>query len=128
MVGVRVQVGMGVRVAVGVEDSAAMKVLLRAVRVACVASRLSRVGVCEGVEVEVEVDCAALVEVRLGSAVPVGEKTWAGVLVWVGTDVSERICLTSGSPNSIEATAKEASAKPTARSCQPASMRARRVR
>jgi hypothetical protein len=45
LVGVRVQVGMGVRVDVGVTDSAAMNVLLSAVRVAEVALI---VGVCEG--------------------------------------------------------------------------------
>lgn len=128
LVGVNVQVGMGVRVAVGVTDSAAMKVLRRAVIVAWVACRSSRVGVWVGLEVGVEVTSAAIVGVRLGGDVAVGERIRTGVIVPVGTDVRERICLTTGSPNSTDATAKDASARPITSSCQPASMRARRVR
>lgn len=128
LVGVSVQFGMGVRDAVGVADSAAMNVALRAVIVAWVARSGSRVAVCEGVDVEVDVIRSAVVGVRLGREVTVGEEALSGVIVAVGTDVRERICLITGSPNRIDPAAKEARASPTASSCQPASMRARRVR
>lgn len=68
-VGVRVQVGMGVRVGVQVADRAAMNVLLRSVRAMEVASALSGVGVSDGVtgtvaeEVKVTVAEAGRVDV-----------------------------------------------------------------
>jgi hypothetical protein len=119
---------MGVRDAVGVADSAAMNVARRAVMVAWVASCGSSVGVREGVDVEVNVRTAVIVGLRLGNEVFVGDRTRAGVIVPVETDVRERICLTMGSPNSKEPIAKEASARLTTSSCQPAVIRARRVR
>lgn len=98
LVGVRVQLGMGVRVAVCVADSAAMNVLLRAVSVAEVASMSgSMVAVREGVTEAVseggkvplgvlEADCVA---VWLGDGIPVGEEASASVDNTAGSAVGE---------------------------------------
>jgi hypothetical protein len=139
LVGVFVQVGMGVRDAVGVDERNAMNVLRRSVWMAEVASRLvSVVAVNEGVmdnvgdgpDVVLAVAEKTSVAVKLCEAVGEGVRVVFGVCTEreVGLAVGDKICPTTGSPQKAAAPLKEARTSAAASHCQPASIRAWRVR
>jgi hypothetical protein len=138
LVGVFVQVGIGVRDAVGVEERKAINVLRRSVWIAEVASRLVSVvavkeGVMEAVGDELEVESAVAesicVAVNTREAIGVGVSVGMGVCVdnEVGLAVGKKICPATGSPQKAAAPLKAASTSASASHCQPASIRACRV-
>jgi hypothetical protein len=84
----------------------------------------------EGLEVESAVAVSSCVAVNIREAVGVGVSVAMGV--WVdnkmGLAVGDRICPTTGSPQKAAAPLKEARTSAAVNHCQPASIRACRVR
>ena len=132
----RVQVGMGVREAVGVSERRAMNVLLRSVQMASAVNVPLTTEVREGVNEAVAVDSGVnvagntSVEVWLasGRGVSVSSELRVGAGRVAGAMVGEKIWPITGLPKNMNATANNVSATAAASHCQPAIIRARRVR